>query len=193
MLANSPRGISCARLVGVGASLLLAVSSLSGCQTAGQITAQKGVSFTELSPSYAEQRPIGEAPFVVEKRSRVLRLAARDDAGNVGYLIVLDTEALDGDLPFAMPGIDRIGEVAFAYGEYLDRVLRVQRLIRRGEFQEAKRVLARLNEEYEVTPATAILNGIVAVFENNMAVAREHFRIAKLLHPSDPQLKEWNP
>jgi len=61
-------------------------------------------------------------------------------------------------------------------------------LIRRGQFTEAKRLLAKVNDEYDLTYGALVLAGTIATLENKPDEAREHFRMAKSLFPEDSAL-----
>lgn len=162
--------------------------SLVGCKSTGKLVTTPPSAIVELSSSYEVKRSLGNTPTPVNQEDSIARYMIESEDGTREYVMILDPDSIKGDIPIPLTSKVRSAALVQTYNDYFDQVLRVQRLIRRGQFTEAKRLLAKVNDEYDLTYGALVLAGTIATLENKPDEAREHFRMAKSLFPEDSVL-----
>jgi hypothetical protein len=174
-------------------SICLLTSMCFACRGGGTIESTDPISVTQLNTSYEIQRALGKTPVEVEEDGNTARYLVERDDGTKQYLVLIDPTALKGKLDLQVDSSKQGNPVLYAYNQYFDELMRVHRLVLRGQFAEAKRLIIKTNDDYDLTYGTMILSGLIAVLENDQKLASEHFRMAKSLYPDDETLKDLNP
>lgn len=160
-----------------------------GCRSTGTIEAARDTMVTQLTPKYEIQRRLGAPPVEVDVEDAVARYLLEGADGTKQFLVVIDPINLNGPVDVDALKSSQGNYVLRSYNQYFDETLRIHRLILRGQFSEAKRLISKTNNDYDLTYGTMILSGLIAVLENDQKLAAEHFRMAKSLYPDDEALK----
>ncbi len=178
-------------------SRLFSVTLLTGlcfaCRGGGTIDSVDPINVTQLNTSYEIQRTLGKTPVEVEDDGNTARFLIELADGTKQYLVIIDPGTLKGKLDIQVDASKAGNPVLYAFNQYFDELMRVHRLVLRGQFAEAKRLIVKTNNDYDLTYGTMILSGLIAVLENDQKLASEHFRMAKSLYPDDETLKDLNP
>jgi len=168
--------------------VVMSLAGLSSCKTSGKIITTPPVSVQQLSSTYEPKRSLGVTPTTVDQDDSIARYMFETEAGTREYLMVISPDSIKGDIAIPLAGKAKSAYVVTTYNDYFDQILRVQRLIRRGQFTEAKRLVAKVNDDFDLTYGALVLAGTIATLENRPEEALEHFRMAKSLFPEDTTL-----
>jgi hypothetical protein len=166
------------------------------CSSAGTITTQGDVMVNLLDESYSPLEALGKAPVQVPTTQSVarLKLTAKDRGSE--YVVIVYPDEMKGDLPFNIGTAKAVvadDNNATASKEYLEMLLRTHRLILRRRLTEANRLLAKMNDRYDLTYGSQILAGNIALLEGKLSEAQEHYQLARSLFPEGAPAKEASP
>ncbi len=159
------------------------------CRGGASIESSDPIVVTQLNTAYEVQRSLGKVPVRIEEEGNTARYLIERAVGEKQFLLIIDPSSIKGKLDLKADQTTKGKEVDNAYNQYFDELMRVHRLVLRGQFAEAKRLIVKTNEEYDLTYGTMVLSGLIAVLENDQKLAGEHFRMAKTLYPDDEALK----
>ena len=170
-------------------SILAALFSMTSCKSTGKIVTNPPAKIDQLSSSYEVKRSMGQTPTIVDQEESIARYLIETGDGSREYLVVLSPDSIKGDIVLPLVSKAQAAHLVSSYNDYFDQVLRIQRLIRRGQFTEAKRLISKVNDEQDLSYGVLVLAGTIATLENKPDEAAEHFRMAKSLFPSDKVLE----
>lgn len=177
----------------VGASALGVL--LQACHTPGTISTSPPAKAVELTSAYDPGRQLGQTPFSLPREDidTVMRYRFETEDESKEYLMLLSPDELEGELKVPLVGRSASATLVTAYNEYFDQILRIHRLILRGQLNEAKRLVAKVNDEYDLTYGSLVLAGNIALLENKGSEAAEHYRMARALFPDEEVVKSIVP
>ena len=173
----------------VSTCCLLLLPLASACRTTGTINTAQPVQIYKLTPSYELQKSLGKPPVSLDQDDSIGRYKLEYEHAIPQYLLVVDPESVSGVLEIPSNTTDKSKSLVNNYNQYFDEILRIHRLILRGQLTEAVRLLNKLNEIFDLTYGSMILSGVIALLEKKDAMASEYFTMAQALYPDDQTIK----
>jgi hypothetical protein len=140
-----------------------------------------------LDEDYRIVEELGVAPVKVEGRENLQRYAMTKTDGTSDYVLVLYPKELNGKLSLDLrssPIMQYRSESAALYSRYFDRLLRAHRLVLKGDFVNAKRLIQRIESDFDAGFGTAVLLGNIALLSGDLEEANKHFKVANELRPN---------
>lgn len=126
---------------------------------------------------------LGASPRPIQKKGAVAHYAFFPQGRAPEYLLIVEPAALDGELSLDVQKNGTTVSNVAPYHEYIDLLLRTQRQIFRGELAEAKSSILRIENRFDTTFGSLILQAFIELLENDLQLAGEHLRAARMLRP----------
>jgi len=160
----------------------------SACSSSGRLDADPKAEITQLSSKYEVISELGQTPVGIIPEYAVQRYVFESPDTTPEYLIMIFPDEVDGDVKVPLEKASRKKAVISTYSGYIDLLLRSHRMVLKGQFTEAKRLITKLNDEYDLSYGALVLSGNIAALEGRDREAAEHYRMAKMLLTESQEL-----
>ena len=179
-------------------TLFLSACVLTGCLSTGKIVTKPDATVLELDEEYSVMAELGKGAVEFESRENLARFGMFKRGPKEGeYLLVLYPNSVKGEIEIDLRGgiseVEARSEASEKYSSYFDRLLRAHRLILRGNFVNAKRLIKRIEDDFDAGYGTAVLLGNMALLQGDLDEAAKHFRVAHELRPKADDVTKFVP
>lgn len=155
------------------------------CASTPQIKTDQPAQVFVMDEGYNKREHKGPAPVPVEMNENLTRYKIEPEEGEPQTLLVLYPEELGGEISLSLVQetleAEAEKEETQTNGIYYDLLLRAHRRLMAGHFEEAGRLVQRLEREFAEGYATTILEANLAAVEGAPFRAKELFRRAGVL------------
>lgn len=166
----------------------LASLIFAACSTTSMIKTTEAAKIYRLKADFSDQAELGASPVDMPQDENILRLRLETETSLDQYVMVMFPALASGELK--IPIADQSGQktIADAYKTYFDLLLRAQRKLLTGRFNECKEILTRLDKEYDETYGSTVLRGTLAMFEGNLEEGSSILTYARSMYPEGTEL-----
>jgi len=169
-----------------------------GCATKGILDTNPKADVARLNGDYQIVENLGATPATIsdgnllpmvgDTSGNIMRLGIRRPGLSEEFALVFFPAKVDGTITLTLAEAGDANVISSIYNEYFEQMLRVHRLILRGDIREAKRLNALLVERYDTTWGSLVMEALLLMLDGKGREAHERFALARRLLPGDTSL-----
>ena len=163
---------------------LLVVLSLAGCSSVGTVETDPPVHVLELASDYSILQDRGKAPITLLGTENLERYRFEKQGGRSEYLLVMFPTEASGPIKLKL-ATDARARATLDDGGYFDDIMRAQRLVLKGRFEDASLLINQIEEHFGQRFGTAVLGLTIALYKHDKLKFLDLLDTAKALAPDD--------
>ncbi len=171
--------------------VVFSICSISCSTTAVQLKSNMPATATKLDNKFQVLAHLGQLPQVIKESDAVARFSVSASGFPAEYLVVISPQQIKEDLEVKFKQSENHIDSIPQYHDYLNRVLSVHRAILKGEVNEAKAMLNKIRDEYNITYGYLVLASTIAALDGQSALAGEYIKKALEIYPESIALKDF--